>query len=108
MNYNRKEMANKSSRSNSGEGRDQPAHRRVEEVTKEDILKNSGEFKSTDESREGRQENLSNRGYEEDQPGEPVRSSGSLAAEDQQQPAGEPDETDENNSVNTKNDNHGK
>lgn len=101
-------MANKSSKSYSGESRDQPAHRREEEVTREDILKNSGEYISTEKSREGRQENLSNRGYEEDQPGEPVRSSGSLASQDQKEPAGEPDETDQNNSVNTKNENHGK
>lgn len=101
-------MANKSSSSNSGEGRDQPAHRRVEEVTKEDILKNSGEFESTEKTREGRQENLSMRGYEEDQPGEPVRSSGSLSKEDQKPPAGETDETDKNNTVNTKNEDHGK
>lgn len=85
-------MSKKSSKSPSGEGRDQPEHLRQENVSEEDIKKNSGSFQPRD-TRMGKQENLSNRGYHEDQPGEPIRSSGSLKKEDQQAPAGEPDES---------------
>lgn len=83
-------MSKKSSKSPSGEGRDQPDHLRQENITEEDINDNSGNYQPHD-TRMGKQENLSNRGYDEDQPGEPIRSSGSLKEEDQQAPAGEPE-----------------
>ncbi len=85
-------MTKKSSKSPSGEGRDQPEYLREEKVSEEDLKENSTDFQPHG-SRRGEQENLSNRGYEEDQPKEPVRSSGSLKKEDQQGPAGEPDES---------------
>ena len=81
-------MANKSSRSNSGEEPDQPEHRRPPEVQEEDIKKNSGSFKP--QKGAGNQENLKNRGYQEDQPGQPVRNTS--GRDDQKDvPAGEPD-----------------
>lgn len=85
-------MSKKSSKSPSGEGRDQPDHLRQENITEEDIKTNSSDFQPQG-TRRGTQENLSNRGYDEDQPGEPIRSSGSLKKEDQQAPAGEPEKS---------------
>lgn len=96
-------MANKSSKSYSGEERDQPAHRREDEINREDILKNSGEFEPQG-TREGKQDNLQNRGYDEDQPGQPVRNTGSLSPEQQDEPAGEPDTWEQKQNLSLKND----
>jgi len=82
-------MPNKSSKSPSGEDREQRnEHIRGQEVEKQDITANSG-IKAS--KRTARQENLENRGYQEDQPGNPVRSSGSLKKEQESPPTGEPD-----------------
>ncbi len=81
-------MSNKSSKSPSGEERDQPVHRREDEITREDIEQNTDEVQSSG-TRKGQQENLSNRGYEEDQPGQPVRNTGKKDQNDK--PAGEPE-----------------
>jgi len=84
-------MTNKSSKSFTGEDREQPSkYMRTEGVEKEDIKKNTGSVPAG-KSREGKQENLKNRGFEEDQPGNPVRNTGSLAKEQQKDPAGEPE-----------------
>ena len=69
-------MANKSSRSPTGEDREEPnVHKRDEGVQKEEILENSGK---TPSKKPASQENLKNRGYEEDQPGNPIRGNGKL------------------------------
>ena len=82
-------MANKSSKSPSGEDREQRnEHIREQEVEKQDITANSGIKGSKPDAR---QENLENRGYEEDQPGNPVRNSGSLKKDQETLPTGEPD-----------------
>ena len=85
-------MANKSSRSYSGEEPNQPVHRRENEVEAEDIQKNSGSYKPA--KGPANQENLKNRGYQEDQPGQPVRNT---AGPDEQKnvPAGEPDKNEQ-------------
>lgn len=82
-------MANKSSRSNSGEEPKQPVHRRDTGIEQEDIRENSSEFISG-KSRQGQQENLKQRGYEEDQPSQPVRNIGNVN-EQSDKPAGEPE-----------------
>jgi hypothetical protein len=82
-------MANKSSKSPSGEDREQPnEHIRKQEVEKQDIRANSGIPGSKPAAD---QENLQNRGFEEDQPGNPVRNSGSMKEEQESLPTGEPD-----------------
>jgi hypothetical protein len=82
-------MANKSSKSPSGEDREQPnKYIRKQEVEKQDIMENSGTPVTNPEAK---QENLKNRGYEEDQPENPVRSSGSMKKEQETLPTGEPD-----------------
>jgi hypothetical protein len=85
-------MANKSSRSYSGEEPNQPEHRRPLGVEEEDIRKNSGSYKP--QKGPGNQENLKNRGYQEDQPGQPVRNT-SGRDEQQDVPAGEPDKNEQ-------------
>lgn len=82
-------MSNKSSRSNSGEEPNQPEHRRENGVEADDVRKNAGSGRTAKPA--ANQENLKNRGYEEDQPGQPVRNT---AGRDEQQnvPAGEPEE----------------
>jgi len=85
-------MANKSSRSNSGEEPNQPEHQRQNEVDADDIRKNSGSYQPKQGPRN--QENLKNRGYQEDQPGQPVRNT--AGRNDQQDvPAGEPDKNEQ-------------
>jgi hypothetical protein len=84
-------MANKSSKSPSGEDPDQSKFVRQEHVEKEDIIENSGKTKSATTPRKG-QENISNRGLPEDQPGNPVRSTGSTAKDQETLPTGEPDQ----------------
>ena len=82
-------MANKSSKSPSGEDREQPnEHIRRQEVEKQDIKANSGIPGSKPISR---QENLQNRGLPEDQPGNPVRTTGSMKKDQESPPTGEPD-----------------
>lgn len=80
---------NKSSKSFSGEDREQPnEHIRNQEVESQDVKANTGTPKSNPK---GDQENLKNRGYQEDQPGNPVRNTGSMQKDQQAQPTGEPD-----------------
>lgn len=82
-------MANKSSKSPSGEEREQPnEHIRNQEVEKQDIKANSGTPGSKPIPK---QENLQNRGIQEDQPGNPVRSTGSTKKDQESPPTGEPD-----------------
>ena len=82
-------MANKSSKSFTGEDREQPGiHIREQEVESQDIKSNTG---TPPTNPKGDQENLKNRGYQEDQPGNPVRSTGSLKKDQQSLPTGEPD-----------------
>lgn len=84
-------MTNKSSKSFTGEDREQPnKYIRTEGVEKKDIKENVAPAKAG-KSREGKQENLKNRGFEEDQPDNPVRNTGSLAKNQQDDPAGEPE-----------------
>jgi hypothetical protein len=86
-------MANKSSKSPSGEEREQKNdHIRKQEPEQEDIKSNTGEAAPKMAPR--KQENLSNRGYEEDQPHNPVRNSGSTKKDQETLPAGEPDKND--------------
>lgn len=84
-------MSNKSSKSFDGQDREQgnPAQRKTG-VEADDVRDNTGEYVSQG-TRMGEQENLKNRGVQEDQPGNPVRNSGSTAAQDQEAPTGEPD-----------------
>jgi len=87
-------MATKSSKSPSGEERDQKNEFiRKQEVEKEDV---KGHPQASPDPRKARkhQENLSNRGYEEDQPHYPVRSSGSTRKDQETLPTGEPDKSD--------------
>ena len=82
-------MANKSSKSPTGEDREQPnEHIREQKVEKKDITMNTGNPKSNPPAK---QENLSNRGYDEDQPNNPIRNTGSMKKDQQTAPAGEPD-----------------
>ena len=84
-------MTNKSSKSPSGEDREQPnKFIRTEGVEKEDITKNSEKVKSNPNARK-EQENLSNRGLPEDQPVNRVRSTGSTEKDQETLPTGEPD-----------------
>jgi hypothetical protein len=85
-------MSNKSSKSPSGEAREQPnEHIRGQEVEKQDIKNNSGVPKTNPKAN---QENLQNRGYEEDQPKNPVRNTG-LKNDQESMPAGEPEKNGE-------------
>ena len=82
-------MANKSSKSPSGEDREGPnEHIRRQEIERQDISKNAGIPKRNPDVK---QENLQQRGYQEDQPKNPVRNNGSLKKEQESGPAGEPD-----------------
>jgi hypothetical protein len=86
-------MANKSTKSPSGEERENDnQHERPQGVEASDILKNSSAQPSNPVDKS--QENLQNRGYQEDQPHNPVRNNGSLKKEHESTPTGEPD-TDE-------------
>jgi hypothetical protein len=85
-------MSNKSSKSPSGEAREQPnEHIREQGIEKQDIKNNSGVPKTNPK---GKQENLQNRGYEEDQPKNPVRNNG-LKKDQENMPAGEPEKNGE-------------
>lgn len=82
-------MTNKSSKSPSGEEREQQnEHVRDQGVEKVDIKANTGTLPSQPAPE---QENLKNRGYEEDQPQHPLRNSGSMKKEQETLPTGEPD-----------------
>lgn len=82
-------MANKSSKSPTGEDREQPnEHIRDQGVEKQDITANSG---TTGSKPAAKQENLQNRGFQEDQPNNPVRNTGSVKSEQESPPTGEPD-----------------
>lgn len=82
-------MSNKSSKSPSGEAREHPnEYLRKQEVEKQDIKNNSG---IPEANHKGNQENLQNRGYQEDQPKNPVRNTGSLKKDQETMPTGEPD-----------------
>lgn len=82
-------MPNKSSKSPSGEDREQPnEHIREQKIDKQDIKSNTGVPPSQPPAN---QENLKNRGYEEDQPKNPVRSTGSMKKDQETMPTGEPD-----------------
>jgi len=84
-------MSNKSSKSPSGENREEKnEHIRDQEIEKKDVQQKNGHIKSG-VSRQGLQENLSNRGYQEDQPHQPVRTSGSTKKDQESLPTGEPD-----------------
>ena len=82
-------MANKSSKSPSGEDREAPnEHIRPQEVEKKDVTANAGVPPSKPPAN---QENLKNRGIREDQPGNPVRTTGSMRKDQEILPTGEPD-----------------
>ena len=84
-------MANKSSKSPSGEDREQQSdHQRDQNVEKSDIASNSG-IPESNKAPAKKQENQKNRGYEEDQPNNPVRSTGSTRKDQETLPTGEPD-----------------
>lgn len=84
-------MSNKSSKSADGQDREQGnPNLRKEGVEAGEIKKNAGEFQPSG-NRQGEQENLKNRGFQEDQPDNPVRNSGSIDEADQQELTGEPD-----------------
>ncbi len=82
-------MENKSSKSPSGEDRDQKnKHIRDQEVHRKNTGKNS-DVPDADK-KVANSESTSNRGYEEDQPNNPVRSTGSTGKEQDNLPTGEP------------------
>lgn len=84
-------MANKSSKSFDGQDREQGnSNLRKTGVEADEIQENSTEFEAQG-TRMGEQENLKNRGFQEDQPGNPVRNTGSTKSVDQTMPTGEPD-----------------
>lgn len=84
-------MANKSTKSPSGEDREQPSpHIREQKVEEQDLASNTG-TPPTNPSPAGKQENLKNRGYEEDHPKNPVRTTGSTREDQETMPTGEPD-----------------
>jgi hypothetical protein len=87
-------MANKSSKSPTGEEREQNnPYQRDQELEQQDIKGKSGQPATSTAPR--KQENVANRGYEEDQPNNPVRNSGSGKEQDQEAPAGEPEKNGE-------------
>ncbi len=89
--YIAKRMANKSSKSATGEERNQQnPHIRDQDVEKKDILRHSG-VPEADTRANKDQENLKNRGLQEDQPGNPVRTTGSTRKDQETLPTGEPD-----------------
>lgn len=82
-------MTNKSSKSPSGEDREQNNdYIREAGVQQEDITSHSGP--AVPKMSPAKQENTDQRGYEEDQPQNPVRNTGEKKAQ-QDQPAGEPE-----------------
>jgi hypothetical protein len=86
-------MTNKSSKSPSGEDREHNEHIRNQGVEKDDILKNSEPVKTSASQKQATasQPNQQNRGFQEDQPGNPVRTTGSTSKDQEILPTGEPD-----------------
>lgn len=86
-------MSNKSSKSPSGEDREHNEHIRNQEVEKEDIQKNSepAQVNASQKQATAKQPNQQHRGFEEDQPGNPVRTTGSTQKDQETLPTGEPD-----------------
>lgn len=86
-------MTNKSSKSPSGEDREHNEHIRNQEVEKEDIQKNSGPASAEGSAAKAtaKQPNQQHRGFEEDQPKNPVRTTGSTRDDQETLPTGEPD-----------------
>ena len=83
-------MANKSSKSPSGEDREQDSeYMRDQKPDAQDIKANAGE--PVAKMAPKKQENQENHGYEEDQPHNPVRTATSSAQDQKNQPAGEPE-----------------
>jgi hypothetical protein len=82
-------MAHKSSKSPSGEDREaQSEYMREQKIEKEDVKSNTGTPPSGPAAS---QENLENRGIQEDQPHNPVRTTGSTKKDQEIMPTGEPD-----------------
>jgi hypothetical protein len=81
-------MPNKSSKSPSGEDRESSSdYKKDEQVEKKDVK----DIPTPKSNPPGNQENLKNRGYEEDHPHNPVRNTGSMKKDQQNMPTGEPD-----------------
>ena len=85
-------MANKSSKSPSGEDREQQNEHIRKEGPDKKKVKATGDA-HTPHKTGRKQENLSDRGYEEDQPHNPVRNTG-VKKDQKNTPAGEPDKSD--------------
>lgn len=83
-------MASKASKSPTGEDREQqdPFQRKNEEQGKQ---AQAATPKSTNTSTAPKHETNANRGYDEDQPHNPIRSTGSLSKSQESLPTGEPD-----------------
>jgi hypothetical protein len=84
-------MTNKSSKSPTGEDREHNPHIRHQEVEKEDIRNNTEPAPSGDMAAVKQQPNMKNRGFQEDHPGNPVRTTGSTSEDQETLPTGEPD-----------------
>lgn len=86
-------MTNKSSKSPSGEDRTHHDHIRNQEIEKEDIRENTAPAQAdpTAKAATKSQPNQQNRGFEEDQPHNPVRTTGSTRKDQETGPSGEPD-----------------
>ena len=84
-------MSNKSSKSFTGEDREQqdPHQRKPEEQGKQAQAETPKS--SIGSQKAPKQENLANRGYDEDQPRNPVRSTGSTKKHQESLPTGEPE-----------------
>ena len=94
MRYNLKEiyMASKASKSPSGEDREQDdVHKRK---TEEQGKQAQADTPRTPSPKAPKHETNSNRGYDEDQPQNPIRSTGSLKKDQESLPTGEPDRED--------------
>ena len=89
-------MTNKSSKSPTGEEREQ----KNEYIRDQEVKQKGNTGGSKSGLSPGKQENLSNRGYEEDQPHNPVRSSDPTKKDQEKMPAGEPDKSDRVNKNN--------
>ena len=87
-------MSNKSSKSPTGEDRAHDPEIRQQEVERDDILKHSGTASPTSQEAKDavkQQPNQQNRGFQEDHPDNPVRTTGSTAPDQEILPTGEPD-----------------
>ena len=84
-------MANKSSKSPTGEDREHNPNIREQEVEKNDIQRNTTPARAGDAEAVKQQPNMQNRGFQEDQPHNPVRTTGSTRKDQETLPTGEPD-----------------